>query len=181
MRAWARVHPTDLGTVRGRQGTRFAAGETLGQARVRAEVEETQEAQGTQRAHLEVAEWASRDLPEGQSSRAEEDAASASWSAWEVRPSRASCAACARVKGLVLEVRTRCARVDRLAEAEALDRARAHPVAHFVQALAALLPPKAAQGAQAHQGDQERRRERGEGEGRQAEQPVQVEGHPETA
>ena len=140
-----------------------------------------QEAQGTQRAHLEVAEWASRDLREGQSSRAEEDAASASWSAWEVRPSRASCAACARARGLVLEVRTHRARVDHLAEAEALDRAGAHPVAHFAQALrAALLPPNAAQGAQAHQGDQERRRERGEGQGRQAEQPGQAEGRPET-
>ena len=140
-----------------------------------------QEAQGTQRAHLEVAEWASRDLREGQSSRAEEDAASASWSAWEVRPSHASCAACARARGLVLEVRTHRARADCLAEAEALDRARVHPVAHFAQALrAALLPPNAAQGAQAHQGDQERRRERGEGWGRQVEQPGQVEGRPET-
>ena len=157
-------------------------GETLGQARVLAEVEEMQEAQGMQRAHLEVAEWASRDLREGQSSRAEEDAASASWSAWEVRPSRASCAACARARGLVLEVWTHRARVDHLAEAEALDRVRAHPVAHFAQALrAALLPPNAAQGAQAHQGDQERRRERGEGQGRQAEQPGQAEGRPETA
>ena len=167
--------------VRRCQGMRFVVGETLGQARVQAEVEETQEtqeAQGTQRAHLEVAEWASCDLREGQSSRAEEDAASASWSAWEVRPSHASCAACACARGLVLEVRTHRARADHLAEAEALDRARAHPVAHFVQALAAL--PNAAQGAQAHQGDQERRRERGEGEGRQAEQPGQVEGHPET-
>ena len=159
-------------------------GATLGQARVLAEVEETQEAQGTQCAHLEVAEWASRDLREGQSSRAEEDAASASWSAWEVRPSRASCAACARARGLVLEVQTHHARADHLAEAEALDRARADPVAHFAQALAALLPPNAAQGAQAHQGDQERRRAQGEGQGWQAEQvkqPGQAEERPETA
>ena len=133
-------------------------------------MQEAQEAQKTQRAHLEVAEWASRDRREGQSSRAEEDAASASWSAWEVRPSRASCAACARARGLVLEVQSRRARADRLAEAEALDRAGAHPVAHFAQALqAALLPPNAAQGAQAHQGDQERRRARRVGQGRQAE------------
>ena len=156
---------------------RFAAGETLGQARVLAEVEETQEAQGTQCAHLEVAEWASRDLHEGQSSRAEEDAASASWSAWEVRPSRASCAACARARGLVLEVRSRRARADRLAEAEALDRTGAHPVGHFAQALrAALLPPNAVQCGRARQGDQER----GVGQGRQAEHPGQMEGCPET-
>ena len=70
-------------------------------------MEETQEAQGTQRAHLEVAEWASRDLREGQSSRAEEDAASASWSAWEVRPSRASCVVHADARPLPLVEETR--------------------------------------------------------------------------
>ena len=76
--------------------------------------------------------------------------------------------------GLVLEVQTHRARADHLAEAEALDRARAHPVAHFAQALrAALLPPNAAQGAQAHQGDLERHRAHQMGQGRPAERQEQ--------
>ena len=62
-------------------------------------MQDAQGTQGMQRAHLEVGESASRDLPEGQSSRAEEGAVSASWTAWEVRPSRASCVACTRARG----------------------------------------------------------------------------------
>ena len=102
-----------------------------------------------------------------------------SWNEWgQQQALREACAGCEDVRDQVPVVEIQHEEADQRERARSQAQAQEHPAAHFAQAQAlqaALLPPNAAQGAQAHQGDLECRRARQMGQGRPAERQKQRE------